>query len=198
MPAGACRAQSQPIADACQIQVNTRYVCYLALNLVYSLLRKSPSNTLPTVITEDLEPPIQFLRAIIPYVEREYPFNGPLRTYKIFHSRLLSPPSQQGVPGDFFVGEVDIFVKSERGRWTQAHFGLVQCHPLVDDDVFQDLRLFHDELGPGWTQSQLSPDLQRYQMQFLYIPVAVQFRRALARYKCLPGSHPDHPIHVCD
>lgn len=143
---------------------------------------------------EDLTPPIQFIKAIVPYVERQYPFDGPLRTYKIFYSRLLSAPKQQGEPGDFFVGEHYVYIKSERGCWNRAHFNLPEYHPLVDDDLFQDLCLFQDELGPGWIQSQLYPG----QLRFHHVPVTVQFRRALARYKRLPGSHVDNPIHIYD
>lgn len=146
----------------------------------------------------DQTPPIEFLGAIIPHVTRLYPFDGPPQKYKIFYS-LFDPPRQQREPGDFFVGKVKVYIKSEAGRWISAHFNLPESHPLADDNsLFQDLRLFHDELGPGWTQSQLSRPLQLWQSRFRYVPVAVQFRRALARHKRQPGSAPEHAIYIDD
>lgn len=148
---------------------------------------------------EDPTPPLQFLGAIIPHVTRKYPFDGPPRTYSIFFSLLLGPPSQQGEPGDFFVGELDVYIKSEQGPWRKAYFHLPEYHPLADDDdIFQDLHLFHDALGPCWTQSQLSPRIQRWPSWFRSVPVTVQFYRALARHKRLPGSTSDNPIHIED
>lgn len=142
---------------------------------------------------------IQFLGAIVPHVTRVYPFDGPLQTYAIFYSPLLDPPRQQGEPGDFFVGELNVYIKSERGRWNIAHFNLPGHHPLVDDsDLFEGLHLFYDHLGPGWTRSQLSPRLRRWQLRFRYVPVAVQFRRALAHHKRQPRSAPEYAIHLDD
>lgn len=144
-----------------------------------------------------MEDDLEFLGAIIPHVIRGYPFDGRPQTYKIFFSLLLGPPSQQGEPGDFFVGAQDIFIKSNRGRWNKAHFNLPERHPLVDENaLFQDLHLFHDELGPGWTQSQSFWRHQKSQLRFRYTPVAVQFYRALAHHKCQPGSSSEHPIHI--
>lgn len=147
----------------------------------------------------DPTPPLQFLGVVIPHVTKEYPFDGPPQMYNIFYSLLLDPPRQQGEPGDFFVGQFDVYIKSERGRWNKAHFNLSNCHPLADDnDLFKDLRLFYDEWGPTWGQSQDTPLFRTWQLQFPFVPVAAHFYRSLARYMHQPGSNPSNPIHIHD
>lgn len=148
----------------------------------------------------DAIPPLQFLGARIPHVERDYPFTEPPRVYKIFYSLLLNAPRQQGDPGDFFIGEYDVYIKSERGRWRKAYFNLPVSHPLADDnDLFKDLCLFYDQWGPIWGKPQDTPYFRSWQLQAPSVPVAVQFYRSLARHmrQLQPGAR-DHPILILD